>query len=1217
MTSLCFAYYCSGHGYGHATRVSAFARHLRGLEPQPTIHIVSSAPKHVFNDSINLGATYRYAEIDPVIVQPVAYQVDRRKSIDILQSFLSKKDALLEQESQWLLSIGASCVLSDAAFLGCLAAHAASLPSILITNFTFDSVYSYLATSYTDRIRTGHRYMDLFIDEMFPDEPVSSDDILPLVQQIYEGYRCADLLVRLPGFIPIPSFFVSPPLPAPTWTDQETNELLPEVIHHLTESSAQLELHDKIPFSPETTRNTRLPRSVIQAPLLVRGITTSPESVYTPIGRSRFLSSIGVPQHLHDSSQTKILIVSFGGQVFRKPSSSRGSSTGYSTPGTRTPPIRNSVELPRHTVVTTNETSSSPRDILRSRQLPYTNSPSPTSSSPGGSAKLVTPSHLYIPGAPPTTKPDATLVEGDEYAGEVTVLNTEYTTKKGVSCSYFDAVVAELEPQLLPDSSWIAVVCGVSKEQWAEGEADDELPENFFVAPKYVYMPDLTAVADVLLGKLGYGTVSECVDSCTPFVYVSRPLFVEEHGLKLLLSQQGVGVELFRAAYEVGDWASAVEEAWLLGRDANDVNVVDLDDLPDEDKAKVLRRHLVLREERQNRADMSSLASSDHAAGEAEAPSVGSSTPAPPPQRDGSEAFPIPYEAPGADVTHDIYKWHADQRRQAGRARASSFAGSVAPPNPAFQHIHEPGGFRRNYVLLQANEQGVDDRRNTNNFIDFLYIFGQFAGEDLEEDDDTADDEEATEQAGASVASAAADETQPLLKQTGRSLSRSRRRAASIGPHGDATVPQAVLMLLKSFVGTGVLFLGKGFANGGLIFSTITISVVALVSLYSFLLLVKAKFVVSGSFGDIGGVLYGPWMRYAILFSITISQIGFVTAYTIFVAENLQAFVSAITKCATVIPVLYFILIQLVIFLPLALIRNLAKLSTAALIADAFILAGLLYIFGSEMSIIGNRGFAEIQMFNSRDFPLFIGTAVFSFEGVGLVIPITDAMREPRKFPKALTGVMIGTLFLFGGAGALAYLTFGSDVKAVVLVNLDQTNKFTQSVQFLYSVAILLSIPLQFFPAVRILENGLFVRSGKRDQRIKWLKNFFRFGLVMVCTAISWAGAADLDKFVALIGSFACVPLCFVYPAMLHYKACAKTRMEKFADIMLGTFGMAAMVFTTVQTIKVWKVHPFPSYGINPDRVDSSWLYLRLQLRERVRWALSSSERGGTPLVCC
>jgi len=122
---------------------------------------------------------------------------------------------------------------------------------------------------------------------------------------------------------------------------------------------------------------------------------------------------------------------------------------------------------------------------------------------------------------------------------------------------------------LLPDETWIAIVCGVSKEQWNTGDedGDDGLPAGFYVAPKDVYMPDLTAIADVLLGKLGYGTVSECVDSCTPFVYVSRPLFIEEHGLRLLLSRSGVGVELSRAAYEAGEWGEAVEDAWIKGRE--------------------------------------------------------------------------------------------------------------------------------------------------------------------------------------------------------------------------------------------------------------------------------------------------------------------------------------------------------------------------------------------------------------------------------------------------------------------------------------------------------------------------------------------------------------------------------------------------------------------------------------------------------------------------
>ena len=47
---------------------------------------------------------------------------------------------------------------------------------------------------------------------------------------------------------------------------------------------------------------------------------------------------------------------------------------------------------------------------------------------------------------------------------------------------------------------------------------------------------------------------------------VPRPLFIEESGLRHFLSQEGVGVELSRASYESGEWADAIEEAWLRGR---------------------------------------------------------------------------------------------------------------------------------------------------------------------------------------------------------------------------------------------------------------------------------------------------------------------------------------------------------------------------------------------------------------------------------------------------------------------------------------------------------------------------------------------------------------------------------------------------------------------------------------------------------------------------
>ena len=71
------------------------------------------------------------------------------------------------------------------------------------------------------------------------------------------------------------------------------------------------------------------------------------------------------------------------------------------------------------------------------------------------------------------------------------------------------------------------------------------------------------------------------------------------------------------------------------------------------------------------------------------------------------------------------------------------------------------------------------------------------------------------------------------------------------------------------------------------------------------------------------------------------------------------------------------------------------------------------------------------------------------------------------------------------------------------------------------SAAILLSMPLQLFPAVRIMENGLFSRSGKHNKSVKWQKNVFRAGTVVFCSLLSWAGSNELDKFVSLIGSFA------------------------------------------------------------------------------------------------
>ncbi|KAK6984218.1 hypothetical protein R3P38DRAFT_3106207, partial [Favolaschia claudopus] len=77
-----------------------------------------------------------------------------------------------------------------------------------------------------------------------------------------------------------------------------------------------------------------------------------------------------------------------------------------------------------------------------------------------------------------------------------------------------------------------------------------------------------------------------------------------------------------------------------------------------------------------------------------------------------------------------------------------------------------------------------------------------------------------------------------------------------------------------------------------------------------------------------------------------------------------------------------------------------------------------------------------------------------------------------------------------------------------------------QQVQFIYSLAIMLSVPLQLFSAVRIMENGIFTRSDKGNWSVKWAKNWFRFATVAASALLSWRGAADLVDFVAFVGCF-------------------------------------------------------------------------------------------------
>ncbi len=239
-------------------------------------------------------------------------------------------------------------------------------------------------------------------------------------------------------------------------------------------------------------------------------------------------------------------------------------------------------------------------------------------------------------------------------------------------------------------------------------------------------------------------------------------------------------------------------------------------------------------------------------------------------EEEGDETFPIPYHLPGGDITAPLYKWAAQQDKVPSLRRSKSLM-SIERPNSrrpsrgdhervigvehgnesdemAHGEMLEPGGFRRDFVIRKLTSNGdtmPSNGRFTRSFVDFLSIYGHFAGEDLEEISEEEDEEEDEEldyeenvipryvpastdspffgrpasslRGIGAVEEGLVTERSTLVRRgTGKALKRgdskrpnAKRRSTGVGEHGDATITQAVLMLLKSFVGTGVLFLGR------------------------------------------------------------------------------------------------------------------------------------------------------------------------------------------------------------------------------------------------------------------------------------------------------------------------------------------------------------------------------------------------------------------------
>lgn len=134
-------FYISGHGYGHASReievINALAPKLPGWQ----IIARTDASRWLFDRTATPALTRIEGACDTGVVQVDSIRLDERATIRAASDFHAELPARASREAALLRAHDARLVVADAPPLACAAAALAGVPSVVLSNFTWDWIY--------------------------------------------------------------------------------------------------------------------------------------------------------------------------------------------------------------------------------------------------------------------------------------------------------------------------------------------------------------------------------------------------------------------------------------------------------------------------------------------------------------------------------------------------------------------------------------------------------------------------------------------------------------------------------------------------------------------------------------------------------------------------------------------------------------------------------------------------------------------------------------------------------------------------------------------------------------------------------------------------------------------------------------------------------------------------------------------------------------------
>ncbi|GFQ88069.1 hypothetical protein TNCT_416001 [Trichonephila clavata] len=314
-----------------------------------------------------------------------------------------------------------------------------------------------------------------------------------------------------------------------------------------------------------------------------------------------------------------------------------------------------------------------------------------------------------------------------------------------------------------------------------------------------------------------------------------------------------------------------------------------------------------------------------------------------------------------------------------------------------------------------------------------------------------------------------------------------------------------------------------------------------------------------------------PFMKGLVNALLVATQFGFCCVYFLFVGQSLHE-VSLNMKVFTTFNTKTIMAIILPFMVVLNFIPNLDTLTSVSTTAIGLQVVGLLMMLMYFVNGTFSDNFIPyIAPFTK--WPLFFGTALFSFEGIGVVLPLENEMKRKRSFKTIVYLGMTVVVCLYLLIGICGYLKYGMDVKPSITFNLP-VGCFSEVIRLLFALAIFLSYPLQMYVAFTFtlpyLKSKLICSSCNRWGGLV-IEGIIRTIIVSFTCALA-IGVPMLDLVISFIGSFASSGLAIIIPAFIHAVTISKYRIryKKLLigiDICLSIFGVFGLIVGSITSI--------------------------------------------------